>query len=417
MDRRTSGPLFIGLIFTGMLAGGLFGAVTGREFAIIHMIAALFMKALRMMVIPLVTARIITGIASLGDVRRLRKLGLVTIIYYLSTTFLSVVTGLVLVNMINPGAMAALGQSVQSSNPDYSIMEVFIGMLPSNIFHSMAEGDVLPIIVVSIIFGAALTTIGKKGRPVLDLFEGLFIVSMRIVGVIIAFAPIGVFALVAERIGRAGGWTAFSQELGSLGLYMLTVILGLAVHAFIVLPGILFFIGRRRPFMVFNRMAEALTMAFSTASSSATLPVTLNCLDKVPGVKRSVSGFVLPLGATVNMDGTALYEAVAAVFIAQAYGIELTLVQQIVVALTATMAAIGAAGIPEAGLVTMVLVLESVGLPLEGIGLILAVDWFLDRCRTTVNVWGDGVGAVTLSTFVTDVPSGAISSAPDGAPA
>ena len=314
------------------------------------------------------------------------------------------VTGLVLVNLIKPGSLAALGQSIQTATPDYSITEVFLGMLPPNIFHAMAEGQVLPIIVVSIIFGAALTTIGKKGVPVLALFDGIFVVSMRIVEIIIIFAPLGVFALVAERVGRAGGWTAFSHELGSLGLYMITVIAGLLIHAFIILPAILFFVGRRRPFKVMSRMFEALTMAFSTASSSATLPVTLNCLDEVRGVKRSVSGFVLPLGATVNMDGTALYEAVAAVFIAQVYGIDLTMGQQIIVALTATLAAIGAAGIPEAGLVTMVLVLESAGLPIEGIGLILAVDWFLDRCRTTVNVWGDGVGAVTLSTFVT-VPS------------
>ncbi len=398
---------FIAAVFTGMVAGGIFGAITGQEYVLISTLAALFLKSLKMMVIPIVAASIITGISSLGDIRKLKKIGLLTITYYISTTLLAVTIGLILVNFIEPGTMAATETDGEIFKKSYSIFSVILAMVPENIFKAMADGDVLPVIIFSIIFGAALTTIGEKGEAILDIFNGIFHVSIKIIEVIILFAPIGVFALVAERIGRAGGWDAFSAELGSLGLYIVTVLAGLFLHAFVILPIILVVLGRIKPFLFVKQMVEALTMAFSTASSSATLPVTLKCLNNTPEIKKSVSSFVLPLGATVNMDGTALYEAVAAIFIAQAYGIELSFSQQAIVAITATLAAIGAAGIPEAGLVTMIIVLESVGLPAEGIGLILAVDWFLDRCRTTVNVWGDGVGAAVLSNFTNHTKLGA----------
>jgi len=278
---------------------------------------------------------------------------------------------------------------------------VLRGIIPKNFFGAIiAEGQVLPLIFFSLFFGSVITMVGEKGRPVLGFFEGLFHVSMRMTHLVVATAPIGVFALVATQMGAAGGWTGFIPVLKSLGLYSATVLAGLTVHGMLTLPLILFLVGRRSPWRFVGQMIEPLMLSFSTASSSATLPVTMESLDKKAGVDPKVGNFVLPLGATINMDGTALYEAVAAVFIAQSYGIELSLPAMVVVALTATLAAIGAAGIPQAGLVTMVMVLHSVGLPAEGVGMILAVDWFLDRCRTTVNVWGDAVGAATVSRFM-----------------
>jgi len=216
---------------------------------------------------------------------------------------------------------------------------------------------------------------------------------------VIALAPVGIFALIAARMGASGGWAGFWPELVRLAWYASTVILGLIIHGLITLPLILLLFARRNVLRYVRNMLTALSTAFSTASSSATLPLTVECVEKKNGISNRVASFVLPLGATINMDGTALYEAVAAVFIAQVYGIALGPVEQVIVFLTATLASIGAAGIPEAGLVTMVMVLRAVDLPIEGISLLLVIDWFLDRCRTTVNVWGDAVGAAVVAQY------------------
>ncbi|MEC9313513.1 MAG: dicarboxylate/amino acid:cation symporter, partial [Pseudomonadota bacterium] len=245
----------------------------------------------------------------------------------------------------------------------------------------------------AIIFAMALTTVGDKSKPVFAVFDGINEAMMKLVIWIMHFAPIGIFALIAARLGSTGGGEQFMAEIKAVGMHVVTVLTGLLVHA-VVLVLILLFIARRGMDYLLG-MARALVTAFGTASSSATLPLTMECARESQ-VKPKAVKFVLPLGATINMDGTALYEAAAVMFIAQAYGIELSLMQQGIVFITATLAAIGAAGIPEAGLVTMVIVLTAVGLPLEGIALLLAVDWFLDRFRTTVNVWGDSVGAAVI---------------------
>jgi Na+/H+-dicarboxylate symporter len=324
-----------------------------------------------------------------------------TLLYYLSTTVAAVILGLILVNLIRPGAGAGMETAVAMEVADYSFLDVIRGIIPGNFFGAvLAQGQVLPLIFFSLFFGSVITMVGEKGRPVLSFFEGLFHVSMRMTHLVVATAPIGVFALVATQMGRAGGWEGFFPVLKSLGFYAVTVILGLLIHAGGTLSAILSLIARRRPLHFVRQMIEPLVLAFSTASSSATLPVTMESLEKKAKVDPRAGNFVLPLGATVNMDGTALYEAIAAVFIAQSYGIDLTLPAMITIVLTATLAAIGAAGIPEAGLVTMVMVLHSVGLPAEGVGMILAIDWFLDRCRTTVNVWGDAVGGATVARFL-----------------
>ena len=276
-----------------------------------------------------------------------------------------------------------------------TLKNVIISLLPRNLFQAMANNDVLPIIIFSLIFGAILTTF-KEGVIVINFFNTLNITILKIVDLILLFAPIGIGALIAGRLGEAGGFSGFAEEFLSLGKYTGTVMLGLFLHGFGILFLLFYFITKRSPFVFFRRMLPALTTAFSTASSSATIPVTLECAIKNNKIEAKIADFVIPLGATINMDGTALYEAVAAVFIAQIYGIELTIGQIIVIFLTATLAAIGAAGIPEAGLVTMVIVLKAVDIPIEGISLILVIDWFLDRCRTTVNFWGDVVVAAMV---------------------
>lgn len=400
-ERPRGSTLFILAIFLGMLLGGLFGAMLGREIALITLIGDLFLAGLKMMIIPLVGSSMIMGVASLGDVRKLGRLGGLTLTYYLSTTLLAAALGLLLVNLIHPGAGVEASGELTRDVAHYSFLDVLRGIVPANLFKDLSEGQMLPLIFFSLFFGAVLSTVGEKGKPVLGFFEGIFQVSIRMVHVVVATAPVGVFALVATRLGRAGGWDAFTGELQALGLYALTVILGLLIHGSITLPTVLVLVGRRSPLRFVRQMLEPIIVSFSTASSSATLPVTMTALREKAGVDRRVGNFVLPLGATVNMDGTALYEAIAAVFIAQSYGVDLTLPVQLVIIFTATLAAIGAAGIPEAGLVTMVMVLQTAGLPVEGIGMILAIDWFLDRCRTTVNVWGDAVGAATLERFVT----------------
>jgi Na+/H+-dicarboxylate symporter len=310
------------------------------------------------------------------------------------TTFAAVLVGLIAVNLLQPGAgaPAMAGDVPDVVRTHVTIGSILLNMVPANPVKAMAEMQILPLIVFSLLFGAVLTTMGEKGKPLMDLFESLNEAMMRLTDWVIQLAPVGVFALLAAVVVETG-----PGIFANLGKYMATVLLGLTVHALITLPLLLKLVGGANPIRFFGRVAPALTTAFSTASSSATLPLTIDCVETKAKVPSRVASFVLPLGATINMDGTALYESVAAVFIAQVYGIDLSLGQQVLIFLTATLAAIGAAGIPSAGLVTMAIVLNAVGLPLEGIGMILAVDRILDMCRTSVNVWGDTVGCVVVA--------------------
>ncbi len=273
------------------------------------------------------------------------------------------------------------------------------GLIPRNIANAMVRMDILPVIFFSILLGLALSVLGAKAERVVEFFSVCNEAVLKIVDWIMLYAPVGIFALVAERIGRAGGFSGFIPELMAIGRYAGTVAGGLLIHGLLVLPLLLYLLSRRRPLRYLAGSGAPLLNALSTASSSATLPLTIETAEKVHGISKKVSGFVLPLGATINMDGTALYEAVAAIFIAQVYGIQLGFAEQAIVAVTATLAAIGAAGIPEAGLVTMVIVLRAAGLPIEGIGILLSIDWLLDRFRTTVNVWGDLVCAGIIDTL------------------
>ncbi len=401
MYDRTGNYLIVAILI-GMILGVIVVAIFGESAVHVKFLGDIFLNALRMVVIPLLFCSMIVGITNLGDVRKLGRTGAKTILYFLVTSSISVIIGLILVNAVMPGSGfgmsgAELPASVQSRE-SYSFFGWLVDQIPSNIIGAAAETQVLPIIVFALFFGAVLTTIGSKGRPVIAIFDGLNDAIMKIVHIIMWFAPIGIFGLVAGQLAAQGGMAEFTRVLSGLGKYALVVIAGLLIHAIIILPLILKFVAGKNPLEYFVGMSQALMTAAATASSSATLPVTMECAEEKNDIDKRSTSFVLPLGATINMDGTALYEAVAAMFIAQAWGIDLNIIQQVTIFATAVLASIGAAGIPEAGLVTMVLVLQAVGLPLEGIGLILAIDWFLDRCRTTVNVWGDSIGAAVIAT-------------------
>ena len=401
------------LILIGMIIGAVLGAFGGYYlpgvFEAIHFLGTIFLNALKMIVVPLIVASMIVGVTSLGDIRKLGRTSGKTLLYYLVTTAFSVLIGLVMVNVIMPGVGVNFTGSdvtdIIAQAQGKTLIDVLIGLIPPNIFASAVQGDILPLIVFSLVFGGVLTAIGDKGKPVIAFFEGVNVAMMKIVILVIYFAPVGVLSIigliVAEKREMLG------DIVSGLGWYVLTVLVGLLIHAFVVLPLILKLFGKKSPWDYAVNMGQALATAFTTASSSATLPITMELVEEKNKVDSRAASFVLPLGATINMDGTAMYEAVAAIFIAQIYGVDLSLGQQIIVFLTATLVSIGAAGIPHAGTVMMVFVLSAVGLPLEGIGLIWAIDWFLDRCRTTVNVWGDSVGAAVIGeTSEMKVPPG-----------
>ncbi len=390
-------------ILTGALGGIFSGWYFGEAMLSIGWLGTLFLNALKMTIVPLVVAAIITGVTSMGDIRKLGRIGGKTIVYYAATTALAVFIGLVIVNLIQPGSgIAELSNVVPekvSEKVGMGFTDIILSLVHTNLLAAAVENNLLPIIVFSLFFAAALTTIGETGTPVIRFFDGLNEVMMKLVIWLMYLAPVGIFALIAARLGAAGGGEAFWNEITSVGWYFVAVILGLFVH-FLLLIGILHLFSNHG-MAYLKQMMRALVTAFGTASSSATLPITMECAIEGGVDKRAVK-FVLPLGATVNMDGTALYEAVAVMFIAQAYGLTMGLTEQTIIFVTATLAAIGAAGIPQAGLVTMVIVLTAVNLPLEGIGMLLAVDWLLDRFRTTVNVWGDSVGAAVIERGIPD---------------
>ena len=362
-------------------------------------VGQLFIRLLKLIIIPLILASIVTGILQMTGPRDLGRVGVRTIGYYLLTTLLSVTMGLWVVNLLQPGVGLELSiGSVEALEPT-PLGEVFLGIVPENPIHAFASGDMLPTIFVAILVGLGLLVIGEKGRPLAEVFEALNDLVLTVTDWIMRLAPIGVAGLLVETLldPELIDIVAFFSDLG---MYMVAVLAGLFVHAAITLPLLLLLFAHRSPLKYLSAMSPALLTAFSTASSSATYPLTRECATDRAKVSEKSADFVLPLGATINMDGTALYEACASIFIANALGFDLALTQQIVIVITATLAAIGAAGVPSAGLVTMIIVLESVGLPAEGYGLVVAVDRLLDMCRTCVNVWGDSVGAAVVESWL-----------------
>ncbi|NCS89807.1 MAG: dicarboxylate/amino acid:cation symporter [Ignavibacteria bacterium CG2_30_36_16] len=359
----------------------------------------LFLRALKMIIVPLILTSIVSGVTNIGDAQNLGKLGLKTILYYLSTSLAAILVGLTLVNLLQPGVGADL--NFNKNVEEFGLVSdtlgnVLLRMIPANIFEALVSADMLAIIFFSILLGFFITKIADEYKtPLINLFNSGFEVMMKLTSFIIKFTPLGIFGIVAVVV--AENRDSLPEIAGRLSVYMAAVLLGLIFHAFITLPLFLRIVGKVNPLAHFKAMTAPLLTAFSTSSSSATLPLTLEAVEHYSGVSNKITSFVLPLGATVNMDGTALYECVAAMFIAQAYGIELSFIQQAVVVFTALLASIGAAGIPMAGLVMITVILSAVGLPLEGVGLILAVDRILDMCRTTVNVWSDSCGAAIIA--------------------
>jgi len=383
-------------IILGVVLGGVVGSLWPQVGIKFELLGKLFLDALKMIVLPLIIVSVTLSIMKIGN---LGSLGLKTLIYYTATTAIAVFIGIVVVTTIHPGdgLMTVSGNipDIIKGKENMGVFDILTSIISPNLFSSAANYQILPLIVASVLFGIAFGKLGKESEIILNFFTAIDKAIMMIVHWIITLTPIGIFGLISYRISAAGGGSQLWNLISEISKYFFTVLAGLFIHGFIILPAILYFLTKRNPLKYLRHMSEALVTAFSTASSAATLPLTITNIKEAK-VSDKVGRFVLPLGATINMDGTALYEAVAVIFIAQSYGIDLAGTELVIVFITATLAAIGAASIPQAGLVTMVIVLQSVGLPMEGIGLILAVDWLLDRFRTTINVWGDSIGAAVI---------------------
>ena len=392
------------------------GTLTGKEGAIFGLrfydvyafVGQMFLNALKMLIVPLILSSIIVGISGIGSGSALSKLGGKTLLYYATTSLIAILLGLLVVNAVMPGivdgqpAKDIIGLSEEAASTVTAKVEgksagdvvgIFLRMVPTNIVAAAANGQMLGLIFFGLLFGFFMTKIEEAYAETMYRFwQGLFSVMMKITEWVMCFAPIGVFGLVAKVVAGTG-LAAFVPLLW----FFLCVLVALALHIGVVMPLLLTSVGRVNPLRHYRAMAPALLTAFSTSSSSATLPLTMECVEKNAGVSNRTSSFVLPLGATVNMDGTALYECVAAMFIAQAYGIELGFGTQFTIVLVALLTSIGVAGIPAASLVAISIILATIGLPAEAIGLILAVDRVLDMCRTAVNVFSDSCGAVIIA--------------------
>ena len=386
-------------ILIALVLAIFFGYFFSGQVTYISRMGDVFLRALKMVIIPLIFSSIISGVTSMGSGKNLGRLGLKTISYYMITSIFAILTGLLLVNLIRPGVGVDLGFAAnvkELPTNNQSVSDIFLRIIPENIIDAMVKGNILSIIFFAIIFGFFINQVKDEYRKSLvTFFDALFEVMMKITMFIIRFTPLGILGIVAGEV--AANAKQLGSIAGSMAMYMLTVILALSIHAFITLPLIVKFAGKAKPYRHLKNMLTPLLTAFSTSSSSATLPLTIDAVENESGVSNKITSFTLPLGATINMDGTALYECVAVMFIAQVYGIGLSFTDQILVVVTALLASIGAAGIPMAGLVMMTVILTAVKLPLEGIGLILAVDRILDMYRTSVNVWSDSCGAVIIA--------------------
>ena len=367
--------------------------------SMLDFIGKIFLNALKMIIVPLITSSIIVGVAGIGSGGNLGALGGKTLLFYASTTLAAILIGLFVINTIGPGfidgepakdalALSASVEEVQAKVGDKDasdVAEIFIRMVPPNIVKAAADGQMLGLIFFAILFGYFMTHLSNEfAEPLYSFWNGVFHVMMKMTEFIMQFAPIGVFGLVGAVIAEAG-----LRATGPLALFAVAVLLALGLHAFVTLILLLRFVGRVKPMKTLAGAAQAMLTAFSTASSSATLPITMESVEDNIGVSNRISSFVLPLGATVNMNGTALYECAAALFLAQAYGLELTFGVQFTIVAIALMTSIGVAGVPSASLVAIAIILGAIGIPLEAIGVLMVFDRILDMCRTSINVWGD----------------------------
>lgn len=411
-------------IITGMILGLLFGLVALQfswESFVVNWIKPwgdLFIRALKLIAVPLVLFSLVSGVAAIKDLSNLSKIGFKTILVYLFTTVLAVVAGLIAVNLFSPwkgvdqaavqslfsdaqlsiGSKMQLAQDIQGQGP----LKILQDFVPQNIVKAASNnGNMLQVIVFALLLGIALALVPKeKSKTVISFFSGMNEVVLKMVHLIMYIAPLGTFALLAGIMVDFSGGGDSQAVLGLLlimGKYTLTVVFTLLVLAFVLYPTLLYFFAGYPILKFYKGIAPAQLLAFSTSSSAATLPLTMKCVEENIGVSKEVSGFVLPLGATINMDGTSCYQAIAAVFIANLLGYDLTIMDQLGIVATATLASIGSAAVPGAGMVMLAIVLSHLGIPLEGIGIILGVDRILDMCRTVVNVTGDAGVAVLMN--------------------
>lgn len=411
-------------IIIGLIAGLLFG-LASIFFKIpayitvdyIKPVGVIFVNGLKMIAVPLIIASLIVGVANLGDISKLSRMGGKTILLYILTTTIATTIGLFIVNIIKPGhvitpetreeilgiySTAALETTSQAEQlKEQGPLDPLVRMVPVNFFNATTDNaNMLQVVFFSLIFGIAILKVPKaKSKTVIAFFEGANDVILTIIHFIMALAPLGVFALIAALIVELAGENPSKawEILSALLVYSFTVIIGLLIMILLIYPSVFKIFTKVKYKRFFRGIREAQLLAFSTSSSSATLPVTMECVEKNLGVSEEVTSFVLPLGATINMDGTSLYQSVAAVFIAQAMGIPLSIGSQIMIVLTAVLASIGSAGVPGAGMVMLVIVLEAIGLPVAGLALIIAPDRILDMCRTIVNITGDATVAMTVA--------------------
>lgn len=391
-------------ILIGLILGIIVGLIFGPKATVIEPIGTIFLRLITLVVAPLVFVSLLLGTAGVGDIKKVGRMGLKTLGYFIFTTVLAISIGLIIANIVRPGSglnpdvQAKIQKTTESqSSVDLqklqkpSTIQILVDIIPSNPIKAFTEANMLQIIFLALLFGTVITMIPKdKAQPILTFLDGLNEAIIQIVHLAMKLAPYGVLALIASVTGKFG-----LNVLLTLFKYAMTVIGGLFLYGIFWNSLAVSSLGQMNPLKFFRGVREALLIAFSTSSSSATLPVAIDCLDRI-GISRQYSSFVMPLGATINMDGTALYQGISAIFIAQIYGIPLGLSGQLMIVLMATLASIGAAGVPSAGIITLIMVLKQIGVPLEGLALILGVERFLDMCRTTVNVMGNLACSVVI---------------------
>ncbi|WP_330408563.1 dicarboxylate/amino acid:cation symporter [Romboutsia weinsteinii] len=373
-----------GLVLKGMPDGGFKNTLLLD--GILKLLGTGFINAIKMLVVPLVFASLVCGASSIGDVKKLGRIGVKTICFYLITTAVAITIALGIGKLINPGIGLDMSELITQETTiaeSKSLVDIFLGMIPTNPIQSLASGEMLQIIVFALLLGVSISMVGAKAEPVKKFFESANELCMKMVTIIMHLAPYGVFALITNTFATVGFDAMFS-----LLKYMLAVLIALALQAFLVYSGLVKFTTglKLKPF--YKKFANVAAVTFSTASSNAAIPLSIESMEEI-GVHNSVASFTIPLGATINMDGTAIMQGVACVFISQIYNIDLGFSGLLTIILTATLASIGTAGVPGVGMITLSMVLTSVGLPIEGIGLIMGVDRLLDMTRTTVNVMGD----------------------------
>ncbi len=391
-------------IIIAMVLGVLYGVFCHDYIQYVSWAGEIFLRFLKMIVIPIVFSSMVVGVASLGNQGGLGRIAGKTFAFYVSTTVIATFIGLILVNILEPGVGSTLvsqteGATQIASAEKVSLGQQIINIVPSNIFETLSQGNLLSIIFFAILFGYFVTQVGEKARTtIVDLFQSVFDVIMKITLSVIKLAPYGVFAIVAKMIAQqAGDIDKLIEIAQSLGMFLLIVWVGCMIQFFVVLPSTVYFIGKENPWRHMKKMSTAILTAFSTCSSGAALPISLKDSQEKCGISNKIASFTLPLGATVNMNGTALYEGVAVIFIAQVYGIDLSIIEQLIILVTVLFSAIGTASIPMAGLVMLSVAISVAGLPMEGIGLVLAVEQLCDMPRTATNSYGDMCGAVVIA--------------------